>query len=249
MVEAVETFDGWYCLHDMRTIDWTSWKLASEAERHAARVEFEQLIEKWENTEKQKEGSHAHYKVVGQKADILFMFLRPTVEELVDLETELNKTLLADYMVKAHSYVSVVEISRYQPEKEGIDYGALPEIQERLYPTLPKWEYISFYPMNRRREGEENWYTLEKRVRGKLLYEHSKTGRKYAGKIKQIITGSIGFDDWEWGVTLFAHDVLELKKIVYEMRFDEVSSRYGEFGYFFIGNKLEKSELAAYLYV
>lgn len=249
MVEAVETFDGWYCLHDMRTMDWTSWKLASAAERQAALVEFKQLVNKWEKVEEERKGSHVHYKIVGQKADIMFMFLRPTVDELSELETELNKTMLADFMIPMHSYLSVVEISRYQPEKEGVDYEALPEIQERLYPVLPKWDYISFYPMNRRRIGDENWYTLEKSVRGKLLYEHSKTGRKYAGKIKQIITGSIGFDDWEWGVTLFAHDVLELKKIVYEMRFDEVSSRYGEFGYFFIGNRLDKEDIAAYLHV
>src|SRR5690625_1664111 len=108
---------------------------------------------------------------------------------------------------------------------------------------------MSFYPMNRRRAQDENWYTLEFDVRGKLLYEHSKTGRKYAGKVKQVVTGSIGFDDWEWGVTLFAHDVLELKKIVYEMRFDEVSSRYGEFGQFFVGAKMEKEELSNYLTV
>ncbi|MGM8364741.1 hydrogen peroxide-dependent heme synthase [Virgibacillus sp. W0181] len=249
MVEAVKTFDGWYCLHDMRTMDWTAWKLASESERHAARMEFQQMLEKWEQVEAANKGSHAHYKIIGQKADLMFIFLRPTVDELSDLETEFNKTLLADFLIPAHSYLSVVEISRYQPEKEGVDYENLPRIQERLYPILPKWDYISFYPMNRRRQADENWYTLEKNVRGKLLYEHSKTGRQYAGKIKQIITGSIGFDDWEWGVTLFAHDVLELKKIVYEMRFDEVSSRYGEFGYFFIGNKIEKEEFAAYLHV
>lgn len=249
MVEAVETFDGWYCLHDLRAIDWTSWKQAPKAQRQKAVSEFKQLIEKWEQVEEEKKGSHVHYKVVGQKADLMFMFLRPTMEELVDLETEINKSVLGDFLIPAHSYVSVVEISRYQPEKEGVDYENLPRIQERLYPILPKWNFMSFYPMDRRRQGEENWYTLEKRDRGKLLYEHSKTGRKYTDKVKQVITGSIGFDDWEWGVTLFAHDVLQLKKIVYEMRFDEVSSRYGEFGSFFIGSKMTKQELDSYLHV
>uniref|UniRef100_UPI00190D4D33 chlorite dismutase family protein n=1 Tax=Virgibacillus salexigens TaxID=61016 RepID=UPI00190D4D33 len=95
----------------------------------------------------------------------------------------------------------------------------LPEIAKRLKPILPKWGHVCFYPMDRRRQGEENWYTLEKDVRGQLLYEHSKTGRKYAGKVSQIITGSIGLDDWEWGVTLFAHDPLQFKKSVYEKRF------------------------------
>lgn len=249
MVEAVETFDGWYSLHDLRSIDWTAWKYAKEEERQNAIAEFTELLSKWEAVEENKQGSHAFYKVVGQKADFIFMFLRPTMEELNELETELNKSKFAEFLIPAHSYVSVVEISRYQPEKPGEDLENTPYIQGRLYPTLPKWDYMSFYPMDRRREGNDNWYTLEKDVRGKLLYEHSKTGRKYAGKIQQVITGSIGFDDWEWGVTLFAHDVIQLKKIVYEMRFDEVSSRYGEFGEFFVGTIMTKEELANYLAV
>ncbi|MEC5424423.1 heme-dependent peroxidase [Virgibacillus sp. C22-A2] len=249
MVEAVETMDGWYSLHDLRSIDWNAWKLASEEERQEAIVGFEKLLTKWEAVEEKKNGSHVLYKVVGQKADLIFMFLRPTMDELTDIETELNKSKFAEFLLPAHSYVSVVELSKYQPQKDGIDPETLPETQARLKPILPKWEHICFYPMDRRREGEENWYTLEKNIRGKLLYEHSKTGRKYAGKIKQIITGSIGLDDWEWGVTLFAHNPLEFKKIVYEMRFDEVSSRYGEFGEFFIGNNLPKEAVAAYLAV
>lgn len=249
MVEAVETMDGWFCLHDLRTIDWTSWKMASSDERQAAVSEFEKLISKWEAVEEQKNGSHAVYKIVGQKADLMFMFLRPTTNELSDLETEFNKSKFAEYLIPAHSYLSVVELSKYAPQKNGVDPETLPETQARLKPILPRWEYISFYPMDRRRTGDENWYTMDKSARGKLLYEHSKTGRKYAGKVKQIITGSIGLDDWEWGVTLFAHDALQLKKIVYEMRFDEVSSRYGEFGEFFIGNHLEKDAIAAYLHV
>src|SRR5699024_3595255 len=194
-------------------------------------------------------GSHAFYKVVGQKADFIFMFLRPTMEELNQIETEINKSKLGEVLIPAHSYVSVVEVWRYRREKPGEDVEKSSCVQGRLYPTLTKWYYMSFYQMDRRREGNDNWYTLEKDVRGKLLYEHSKTGRKYAGKIQQVITGSIGFDNWEWGVTLFAHDVIELKKIVYEMRFDEVSSRYGEFGEFFIGTKMTKGELPSYMQV
>lgn len=249
MVEAVETMDGWYSLHDMRTVDWVSWKMASAEEREEAITSFLNLIEKWEAVEEAKNGSHAMYTVVGQKADLLFMFLRPTMEELNELETELNKSKMAEFLIPAHSYVSIIELAKYRESKDGVDPETLPEIQARLKPILPKWEHICFYPMNRRRIGDENWYTLEKDVRAKLLYEHSKTGRKYAGKVKQFITGSIGIDDWEWGVTLFAHDALEFKKIVYEMRFDEVSSRYGEFGYFFVGNILEKQAVPAFLHV
>ncbi|MFC4558122.1 hydrogen peroxide-dependent heme synthase [Virgibacillus kekensis] len=243
--EAVETMDGWYCLHDLRTIDWTAWKQASSEERQAAVQEFKGLLSKWEEVEAAENGSHVLYKVVGQKADLMFMFLRPTMNELTDIETEFNKSKFAEYLAPAHSYVSVVELSKYGPQHSEDD----PRTLERLKPILPKWEHMCFYPMDKRREGEENWYSLEFKTRAKLLYEHSKTGRKYAGKIKQIITGSFGFDDWEWGVTLFAHDVLQIKKIVYEMRFDEVSAKYGEFGEFFVGNHLPKEDVEAYLHV
>jgi chlorite dismutase len=247
MVEAVETMDGWYSLHDLRVIDWTSWKMISSEERQAAIKEFEDLLSKSEAVEEAENGSHVMYQVVGQKADLMFMFLRPTMEELAELETAFNKTKLAEFLIPTYSYVSVVELSKYQPQKDGVDPETLPETQARLKPILPKWNHMSFYPMSRKREVGDNWYTLEKGERGKLLYEHSKTGRKYAGKVKQIITGSIGFDDMEWGVTLFAHDVLQLKKIVYEMRFDEATSRFGEFAEFFVGNHLAKEHLASYL--
>ncbi len=103
--------------------------------------------------------------------------------------------------------------------------------------------------MDKRREGNDNWYMLPMDERRQLMYEHSLTGRKYAGEIKQIITGSMGFDDWEWSVTLFAKDVLQLKKIVYEMRFDVVSARYGEFGPFYVGNILKTDAIPNFLAV
>lgn len=249
MVEAVETMDGWYSLHDLRTIDWTKWKAASKETQHQALNEFIKLMGAWETIEEKKAGSHCMYHMVGQQADLMFMILRPTMNELAAAETALNKTTFATFLSPAYSHLSVVELAKYRPQKDGVDPETLPETQARLKPTLPKYEHISYYPMSRRRTDENNWYTLEKEERGKLLYEHSLTGRKYAGKVKQIITGSIGFDAWEWGVTLFAHDVLELKKIVYEMRFDTATSRYGEFGPFFIGNYLPKHDLKQLLHV
>lgn len=247
MAQAVETMDGWYCLHDLRSIDWPSWKLASDEERQAAVSEFSQLLGKWEQTESEKKGSHALYHILGQKADMILMILRPTIEELQQIETEFNKSKLAEYTTKSYSYVSVVELSKYMPSKGDKDPEEMPEVQARLKPILPKWNYICFYPMDKRREGNDNWYTLPFEERAQLMYEHSKTGRKYAGKIRQIITGSMGLDDWEWSVTLFAHDMLQVKKLVYEMRFDEVSARYGDFGAFYVGNILKKEELPSYL--
>lgn len=248
MVEPVETMDGWYSLHDFRTIDWTSWKLASEEERREAITDIQQLLAEWDETEEAKNGSHVLYNIIGQKADLMFMFLRPTTNELAAIETAINKSKMGEFLIPAHSYFSVVELSKYRPYKEEHP-ELIPEVAKRLRPILPKWEHICFYPMDRRRYGDENWYTLEKDVRAKLLYEHSMTGRKYAGKVSQIITGSIGFDDWEWGVTLFAHDPLQFKKIVYEMRFDEVSSKYGEFGEFFVGNHLATKDIVPFLEV
>ncbi|WP_163527493.1 hydrogen peroxide-dependent heme synthase [Halobacillus ihumii] len=245
MPETVKTADGWYALHDFRSIDWTSWKYASNEERDQAISEFHQLIGKWEDTEKNKQGSHALYTIVGQKADLLMMFVRPTMEELNELETAFEKSKLAEFTYKAYSYVSVVELSDYMGEVDEED----PNIKARLNPILPKWNHICFYPMDKRRQGNDNWYVLEKDDRAKLMYAHGMTGRQYAGKIRQIITGSIGLDDWEWGVTLFAHDVLQFKKLVYDMRFDEVTSRYGDFGSFYIGNILKPESVDQFLHV
>jgi hydrogen peroxide-dependent heme synthase len=115
--------------------------------------------------------------------------------------------------------------------------------QYRLYPEMPAWEVMGFYPMNKRRNAADNWYVLDFAARKKLMGGHARVGRKYSGRVSQLITGSTGLDDWEWGVTLMAHQVDALKEIVYEMRFDEVSARYGDFGPFFVNMKLTPAEL------
>ncbi|WP_044749300.1 hydrogen peroxide-dependent heme synthase [Bacillus alveayuensis] len=248
MSEAAQTLEGWYCLHDFRSVDWSAWKTLTSDERQAAIHEFLALVEKWQATEDKKEGSHAIYTVVGQKADLMFMILRPTMEELNEIETELNKTKLAEYLVPAYSYVSVVELSNYLPS-DGSDPYENPEVRRRLFPILPKTKHICFYPMDKRRQGNDNWYMLPMEERRNLMRAHGMTGRKYAGKVVQVITGSVGFDDYEWGVTLFSDDVLQFKKLVYEMRFDEVSARFGEFGSFFVGNILTKEKVSSFLHV
>lgn len=238
MVEAVETMDGWYVLHDLRKVDWAKWKNASEEERNAALKQFEAHYQAWDENEQKNEGSYGIFHIVGQKADLMITLLRPTLEEILAEETAFNKSALAEFLIPTESYMSVVELSKYRSTVNGVDPETLPETQARLKPILEKWDYVSFYPMSRKRDLDDNWYTLEKDIRGKLLYEHSLTGRKYAGKVKQIITGSTGLDEWEWGVTLFAHDYLELKKIVYEMRYDTATARYGLFGDFYTGRTL-----------
>lgn len=248
MNEALQTLEGWYALHDFRTIDWASWKMVSAEERAQALDEFLSLTAEWAATEEQKQGSTAIYSVVGQKADIVFMHLRPTLEELNELENKFNKSRLAEFTVPTYSYVSVVELSNYVGSSD-VDPETDPYIQGRLKPILPKTNHICFYPMNKKREGQDNWYMLSMEERKNMMRSHGMIGRSYAGRVKQIISGSVGFDDYEWGVTLFADDAITFKKLIYEMRFDEVSARYGEFGAFFVGNLLSEDKITKLLEV
>lgn len=246
MSEAAQTLDGWYALHDLRSIDWEAWNAASPAEKDAALSELQGLIADWQAVEDRKEGSLAVYTVVGQKADLIFMHLRETLQELNDIENAFNRSAFGKFAKKAYSYVSVVELSNYMGQP-GVDPMQVPEIVARLKPTLPKSSHICFYPMNKKRDLQDNWYMLSMEERKAMMRSHGMIGRGYAGKVKQIITGSVGFDDWEWGVTLFSDDALQFKKLVYEMRFDEVSARFGEFGSFFVGNLLTGESLAKLL--
>jgi chlorite dismutase len=241
MSEAAKTLDGWYSLHLFKSIDWASWRMLSLDERKTLIDELQEVLNKWSLVEENLKGSHTIHTVVGDKADIIFMILRPTLIEVQEAELEINKLKIADYLMPSFSYVSIVELSNYLSKEE--DPYQVPEIRARLYPKLPKTGHICFYPMNKRREGNDNWYMLSMEERRGHMASHGKTGRGYAGKIVQIVTGSVGLDDWEWGVTLFGEDPLNFKKLVYEMRFDEVSARYGEFGQFFVGIYLSPDKI------
>jgi chlorite dismutase len=116
-------------------------------------------------------------------------------------------------------------------------------MRPRLYPEIPAHRYACFYPMDRRRGEEQNWYTLPIEERARQMNEHGMVGRRYAGEVKQIISGSIGFDDWEWGVDLFAEEPLVFKKLIYEMRFDQVSAVYALFGQFYVGVRVPAAQL------
>ncbi|GMX61447.1 MULTISPECIES: hydrogen peroxide-dependent heme synthase [Paenibacillus] len=246
MSEVVHPLDGWYSLHDFRAIDWNAWKSLTAQERARAEDELYTLLGKYQSTEDQKQGSTAFYSIVGQKADFVFMHLRETLEELNELETEFNKTMFAQVTIPTYSYVSVVELGAYMA-KPGTDPMQDPDVVARLKPILPKAGHICFYPMNKKREGNDNWYMLPAEERRNFMRGHGMIGRNYAGKVKQIIGGSIGLDDWEWGVTLFADDALQFKRIVHEMRFDETSARFGEFGDFYVGNLLNQEKMASML--
>lgn len=165
--------------------------------------------------------------VLGHKADLAVMAVGPDLWRLRDLQSDLTRAGL----VLVDSYVSRTELSEYAanvPERAK---------RERLRPTLPPDGMTAwcFYPMSKRRRPEQNWYELPYEERLELMYEHGRSGRRFAGRVVQLITGSTGLDDWEWGVTLFAVTHDDLKDVVYTMRFDEASARYAEFGPFTTG--------------
>jgi chlorite dismutase len=253
MPEAPPTDEGWFVLHDFRTVDWDAWRDAPERERRRAVEEGVAYLSAHEAVEDADEGASAVFSVLGHKADLLVLHLRPSLDHLSRAERQFETTALAGFTDQATSYVSVTEVSGYVSDDyftgdaEDIDEGLRRYIEGKMKPDLPDDEYVSFYPMSKRREGEDNWYMLPFAERREMMSTHGETGREYAGKIKQIISSSVGFDDHEWGVTLFGADPTDIKDIVYEMRFDEVSARYGEFGRFYVGRRFPPNDLGAYL--
>ncbi|KAB1197974.1 MULTISPECIES: heme-binding protein [Haloferax] len=253
MVEAPQTDEGWFALHDFRTIDWDAWRNAPEHERKRAIDEGVAYLDAHEAVEDDEEGTSAVFSVLGHKADFVVVHFRPTLDSLSRAERKFEQTAFAAYTEQPTSYVSVTEVSGYvsddyfEGNEEDVDTGLLRYIEGKLKPDIPDDTYMSFYPMSKRRGEEHNWYDLSFDERRELMSTHGDTGRKYAGKIKQVIASSVGFDDWEWGVTLFGDDPTDIKDIVYEMRFDEVSSLYGEFDQFYVGRRFPPSDLGAFL--
>lgn len=244
-----ETLDGWFALHDMRSIDRTAWERLSTPDREKALTEVIDLLSSFERVDDAPAGRSVTYTVVGHKADLLMLHLRPEIGQLHDVERAFDTTMLASVTTRPYSYLSVIEISRHGvPEGSAENIMEAPRIQARLYPELPpNIGYVCFYPMSKKREGADNWYMLGPSERGDLMRAHGRTGRRFAGRVTQIVTGSMGLDDWEWGVTLFSDDPLVFKKLVYEMRFDEVSARFADFGPFYIGRRLLPQGLRGYL--
>jgi chlorite dismutase len=246
MSEPNQTLEGWYVLHDFRTIDWTSWKYVPAEERAHCLDQLLSQYGQWKQTEADKRGCTVVYNIAGHKADVMFLHFRESLEQLNAIKTAFNKTDFAHHTVPVYSYVSIVELGAYMV-KPGTDPMEDPEIVARLHPILPPTEHICFYPMNKKRDGQDNWYMLSIEERRNFMRDHGMIGRRYAGRVKQIITGSTGLDDWEWGVTLLADDALTFKKLIYEMRFDETSARFAEFGEFYVGTRMDEHKLAELL--
>ena len=249
--EAPPTREGWFALHDFRTIDWDAWREAPDREREAALEEGEAFLETAEAVEDAQEGDSVTYGVTGHKADLLVVHLRETMAAVNALERRFEHTALAGFTERTHSYVSVTEASGYTNDEldpaEIDDAGLANYIGMRLHPTVPDAEYVCFYPMDKRRTPEQNWYDLPFEERAEHMESHGEIGRDYAGEVTQMITGSIGLDDWEWGVTLWSNDPAEFKNLLYEMRFDPSTSKFAEFGPFYTGQRLDPAQLSAFL--
>ncbi|QZA32750.1 hydrogen peroxide-dependent heme synthase [Hydrogenibacillus sp. N12] len=240
MPEPAHTVEGWHVVHDFRTIDWRAWKTAPAADRARALEALEALLTDWQKVEDEGRGSYGVFQIVGQKADLLFLHFRPTLDELLAVKTAFNRTTLADFLRPAYGYYSIVELGGYtgNPEED-------PWAKARLYPKVHRDGYVCFYPMSKKRAGADNWYMLPQEERARMMHSHGDIGKKFRGRVTQVISGSQGLDDWEWGVTLYAPDPIHFKKIIYEMRFDEVSARFGEFGPFYVGKGLDLGGLKA----
>ena len=261
------TVEGASVLHQMLRIRRAAWRGLKDTERKQILDEAAVVLGA---LEKPSEGRQsAFYSLLGHKGDILLVHFRRSFEELNQAEIAIARLALSDYLEPVHSYLSVIELGLYESTSKV--YGALaargvqPHSEEwnreiaatldrqrqamapRLWPEIPAAKYLCFYPMDRRRGESKNWYQETMAERARMMNEHGAIGRRYAGEVRQIITGSIGFDDWEWGVDLFAEDPLVFKKLIYEMRFDEVSAVYALFGAFYVGLRVPAADLASVL--
>ncbi|MDQ2867536.1 MAG: heme-dependent peroxidase [Verrucomicrobiota bacterium] len=255
---------GWHCLHLFYRIEHAQWQLLSGDEQRQAKIALSEIVQEIRATENTQ---LLTLSIVTPKADLEFMLITPDLHTANAFEKRLSLSLGAGVLEPLYSYLSLTEESEYATTPE--QYAETLEREQKLtrgtpafddamqtfaermqhythdrvYPTLPDWPIVCFYNMEKRRGEQRNWYALPFEERRKLMQGHARVGREFAGKIKQLITGSTGLDDAEWGVTLFARDTFQIKKIVYEMRFDPVSAEFADFGEFFIGLQLPLDEL------
>jgi len=260
------TVEGYSVLHQMMRVRWPEWRNLRSAQKTEIVHEAVGVIGKMEQG---SAGQSAIFSMLGHKGDLMFIHFRKSFDELNQTELRLTQLKLNDYLEPTTSYLSVIELGLYESStktyNELVERGLQPHSEEwnrtikdtldrqreamhpRLFPAIPPNRYACFYPMNRLRGEEKNWYILPIEERARQMNEHGMVGRRYAGEVKQIITGSIGFDDWEWGVDLFADDPLVFKKLIYEMRFDHVSAVYALFGAFYIGLRVPVAGLGKLL--
>ena len=256
------TLEGSSVLHQMFHFRWAEWRKLPAAQQHEILAEAGTALTKLET---HVNGQSALFSMLGHKADLMLIHFRNSFDHLKHVELEIARLRLNDYLDQTTSYVSVVELGLYESSLKLYrtlkEKGIVPHSPEwdaavadtvtrqteamrpRLFPQIPPSRYVCFYPMDRRRGEDKNWYSLPIEERQRQMEEHGMVGRRYAGTVRQIITGSIGFDNWEWGVDLFADDPVIFKKLIYEMRFDEVSAMYAIFGSFYVGVRVPAAKM------
>lgn len=263
-----ESLDGWSILHRMFRFDRRRWDALDRERRAAIAAEAGALFGELAAG---AESDCGLAQLLGDKGDFMLTHYARSFDELGIAQARTDKLALRDYLEPLSSYVSILELGLYgdtgkihadlrerglkmhSPEWNAAFDEALAEVARdprnagRLVARIPQRRYVCFYPMNKKRDGADNWYNLPFAERARMMVEHGKIGRSYHGLVTQVISGSIGFDDWEWGVDLYADDPLVFKKLVYEMRFDEASSRFGEFGRFWTGMQFSLAALPDFL--
>lgn len=261
-----ETLEGWSVLHQMFRVRWASWKALPADRRRGIAAEAAAAIEAMP---KGAEGSTALVSLLGHKGDLMLLHFRRDFEHLAEAEQRVAQTALFDSLEPATSYVSIVELGLYDMTGKlhdelagrGLAHGTdefnrafdvemgkqRDRMMGRLYPEVPARRHVCFYPMDKRRGEVWNWYAVPFEKRAAMMREHGFVGREYTGQVTQVISGSVGLDDWEWGVDLFADDPLVFKKLIYDLRFDEGSARYAAFGPFYVGLQFPARELPAFL--
>jgi peroxiredoxin len=261
-----ETLEGWSVLHQMYRVRWSEWRALTASDRETRATETAQGLIAMQQG---KEGTSVPVTMLGHKGDLLLIHFRRGFQALQAAQLAVARLGLAPFLEPTTSFVSVVELGLYEMTgrihsrlaEQGLKVGSEEfeaafdaEMKEqekrvagRLWLDVPPRRHVCFYPMNKRRGEAKNWYAEPFDVRARMMLEHGKIGRRYTGQVTQIISGAIGFDDWEWGVDLFADDPVVFKKLIYEMRFDEASVWYGEFGPFYTGLQFSPSELPKYL--
>jgi len=263
------TLEGSSLLHQFFRFDWKAWRATPRADRDRIAALATEALTGLERNEADAPAHSALFSELGHKGDLILIHFRNSFEALNQVELDLAQTPLYDYLTLTHSYVSVVELGLYESSRKTWEAASAkglqpntPEFQaevsaslerastamaSRLYPAIPDAKYLCFYPMDRLRGQDKNWYTVPFADRQRMMHEHGLIGRRYGDVVKQIISGSIGMDDWEWGVDLFAEDPVVFKKLIYEMRFDQVSAVYALFGQFFLGVRLPLESLTDWL--
>jgi hydrogen peroxide-dependent heme synthase len=263
-----ETTEGWYSLHQVFAWNRPALRAIPAESIPSLRQHAERVLGSL--AAPTNGGWSAVVPLIGSRGDVMIVHFRPTFDELGVAQRELASVALFDALQPVYSFLSVTEAGLYHAsaqfaaaaEARGGKVGdatyraemakrvkaerANAHVHLRLFPVQPpEMPYVCFYPMSKRRAAGQNWYALPLEERSRLMMTHGMTGRGYAGRVVQVISGAIGFDAWEWGVTLFAADPLEFKKIVTDMRFDEVSAEYAEFGDFFVGKTMAAAEWIA----